>query len=282
MLGRKRKHVRNRVLLEGSYGFTLIEMLVVVGVIALLMAVLMPVLHKAREQGQRIVCLSHLNQLTLAWNLYAQANDERLVNGRSGIDRPTASGVEKAWLGRIRSSADPNERDQEKAIGDGALWPYVGAVQAYRCPRGRSGDLVTSSIVGAANGLPMVGTQRFDTGIRVGQTVLWLKKRTEIIHPGPAQRAVFVDEGWTGSAGGYNVVYLGRYWLSPPPIHHIWGMNISMADGHAEYWNWKSEKTVKLGRERFAGASLGGVPRTDEAMEDLQRVQKATWGRLGY
>lgn len=62
-------------------GFTLIELLVVIAVIAVLMAILMPALHRAREQGQRAACLSNLKQLTVAWVLYADENDDKIVHG---------------------------------------------------------------------------------------------------------------------------------------------------------------------------------------------------------
>ncbi|HEC02951.1 MAG TPA: type II secretion system protein [Phycisphaerales bacterium] len=64
-------------------GFTLIELLVVIAIIALLMAMLMPALNRAREQGRRAVCLNHLKTLTLGWMMYADENDERLVNGEA-------------------------------------------------------------------------------------------------------------------------------------------------------------------------------------------------------
>ena len=54
--------------------FTLIELLVVIAVIAVLMAVLMPPLNRAREQGKRAVCMSNLKQLMLAWVLYADVD----------------------------------------------------------------------------------------------------------------------------------------------------------------------------------------------------------------
>jgi prepilin-type N-terminal cleavage/methylation domain-containing protein len=59
-------------------GFTLIELLVVIAIIAVLMAILMPALHRAREQGKRAACLSNLKQMTLAWIMYAmlQKNNE--------------------------------------------------------------------------------------------------------------------------------------------------------------------------------------------------------------
>ncbi|MCJ7693450.1 MAG: prepilin-type N-terminal cleavage/methylation domain-containing protein, partial [Sedimentisphaerales bacterium] len=60
--------------------FTLIELLVVIAIIAILMAVLMPALHSAREQGMRAVCLSNLKQLTLAWQVYADENEDRIVS----------------------------------------------------------------------------------------------------------------------------------------------------------------------------------------------------------
>jgi len=55
--------------------FTLIELLVVIAVIALLMSILMPALHRAREQGKRIACQSNLKQMSLAWIMYAQEYD---------------------------------------------------------------------------------------------------------------------------------------------------------------------------------------------------------------
>ena len=60
--------------------FTLIELLVVIAVIAVLMAVLLPALNRAREQGKRTVCMSNLKQLMLAWVLYADDHDQMIVN----------------------------------------------------------------------------------------------------------------------------------------------------------------------------------------------------------
>ena len=63
-----------------------------------------------------------------------------------------------------------------------------------------------------------------------------------------------------------------------------------MADGHAEYWQWKGRETVNMPRKLVSSGSLtvewldGGdyEPQTKDGMYDLQRLQKATWGRLGY
>ena len=64
-------------------GFTLIELLVVIAIIAVLMAILMPALNRARLQGKRAACMGNLKQLTLAWIMYADENDDRMVDGVS-------------------------------------------------------------------------------------------------------------------------------------------------------------------------------------------------------
>ena len=60
--------------MDKSRGFTLIELLVVIAIIAILMAILIPALNRAREQGKRAACLSNVKQLGLAWVLYADDN----------------------------------------------------------------------------------------------------------------------------------------------------------------------------------------------------------------
>jgi hypothetical protein len=63
-----------------------------------------------------------------------------------------------------------------------------------------------------------------------------------------------------------------------------------MADGHVEYWKWKGRETVSIPRKpAFQEGKLVGEaieedyePQTEDGLYDLQRLQKATWGRLGY
>jgi len=81
----------------------------------------------------------------------------------------------------------------------------------YRCPTGIRGEMRTYTITDAMNGLRRNGTYSGNSGIRVGRTVLWVKRRTEIIAPGPAKRLVFLDEGRV----------TGQLCLSLPKCHMV-------------------------------------------------------------
>jgi prepilin-type N-terminal cleavage/methylation domain-containing protein len=290
--------------------FTLIELLVVIAVIALLLALLIPVLRTAREQGHRAVCLSNLKQLTLAWTAYATEHDSKLVRGsafsmgkRTRGDRVMI--VAEGWLGRAflfpesRSEVidDPNK---------GALWPWIKDVDVYHCPRGRKSHFVTYSTLVAANGCDVEGTYlerhtigNFDNfGKYIGSTVLKITSQTDIISPGASQRAVFIDMGQTPAGNDFYVHYLYPKWKwhGAPPIRHHDGTTLSMADGHAEYWKWKGYETVSMPRRLMPAGNVllevldcpamagneGYWPQTEDGLYDLQRLQKATWGRLGY
>jgi prepilin-type N-terminal cleavage/methylation domain-containing protein/prepilin-type processing-associated H-X9-DG protein len=285
-----------------SRAFTLIELLVVIAVIALLIALLIPVLGRARELGQRTVCLSNLKQLTLAWTAYANEHDGVLVKGEAY--KEYGNGIEelKGWVAGAFLTG--NRTDLLNNPNKGALWPLIKDVDVYRCPRGLPGHFLTYAVVSSANGSPVEGTYlaRFQLstlqfiGKRVGSTALLLTNLTDIINPAAAQRVVFIDQGHTSRFYyDFRVEYLYPKWchVAPPPIHHSDGMTLSMADGHAEYWKWKSRETVNIPRKRLRTIRGFGYvyserleedyePQTEDGLYDLQRLQKATWGRLGY
>ena len=252
-------------------GFTLIELLVVVAIIAILMAVLLPALHRAREQGKRAVCLNNMKQLALAWMLYADDNEGKLVNGAGGITRIR----EKPWVGRcwhdnFAKGEQLTEEEQKTGIKAGALWPFVQDVKLYRCPTGFRGEMLTYAVMDSMNG--------FGDGTK--ERGLWLKNRAEIRRPDSL--AVFIDEGWV-TPDSYAVYYAQECWWDDPPIRHGDGTNVSFADGHSDYWKWKGIDTIKRGRSfsrTFGGP--GWQPDSDEGFRDLYLVQKATWGKLGY
>jgi prepilin-type N-terminal cleavage/methylation domain-containing protein/prepilin-type processing-associated H-X9-DG protein len=283
--------------------FTLIELLVVIAVISLLIALLIPVLRAAREQAHRAVCLSNHRQLTLAWIAYATEHDGEIVSGvpfatmsRNRSGRLVVGG---SWIGRAFDFPE-SRSDVVENPGKGDLWPWIKDVDVYRCPRGRPGHAATYSTVPSANGYPVEGTLwagDVGPGIeepvnRVKSTVLRLTRVTDILSPGAAHRVLFIDQGQTPGGRGFYVHYLYPKWdrSSPPPVHHGGGTTLAMADGHAEYWKWKASETVQMPRvvsPAPRGLSVERLdadyqPKTEEGLRDLKRLQKATWGRLGY
>jgi prepilin-type N-terminal cleavage/methylation domain-containing protein/prepilin-type processing-associated H-X9-DG protein len=265
--------------MDKSRGFTLIELLVVIAIIAVLMAILMPVLHTAREQGMRAVCLSNLKQLTLAWIMYADENDGRIVNGQSGSPRGSVDNppYEIPWVGRCwaddyASGGQLPEVQQKTAIKSGLLWDYVKSLDLYRCPTGTRGEMLTYAPTNAVNAKMQTGTDK--PGVFL--------KRTSDIRGSHALRIVFVDEGWVTPVS-YAVHYVEEQWWDDPPVRHGDGVTLSFADGHSDYHKWRGLDTIKVGRARERGHSGNQfVPTSDADKKDLHYIQKGCWGGLGY
>jgi len=230
-----------------------------------------------RERAKRAVCLKNLKQLTLAWTQYADDNDGFLVNGEAfnGGDgtAPIPTGGrhagERWWTGDDVGPGEQLPKEvQLQAIKAGALWLYCLNLKLYRCPTGNRGEMRHYTIVDSMNGIPRTGT------IAAG---VWIKNRMRIYKPG--ERAVFIDEGRV-TPDSYATHYVYERWWDPPHVRHGEGTNLSFADGHSEYWKWKGKKMRDTGRMQNPTHQM--VPETQEEKEDLYRMQRAVWGRLGY
>ena len=113
-------------------GFTLIELLVVIAIIAILAAMLLPALSRAKLRAQSIACMSNAKQLQLAYELYATDNLNRLMdNSVAGVSSPGA----QAW---IQGNVQENMNDYAEHPSKGVLWPYNKSAGIYRCPSSRA------------------------------------------------------------------------------------------------------------------------------------------------
>jgi prepilin-type processing-associated H-X9-DG protein len=261
----------------------LVELLVVIAIIALLLALLLPALERAREQGNRAVCLNNLHQLTLAWILYADDNDGKLVNGATGysnVNMPWGDHTnELAWV----DTQSTNWGTTLQGIKDGALWPYTKNDRLYRCPTGLAGEALTYSIMFSMNAVNHSWTQ--------GVEGAHVKTMSEIQKP--YSRLVFIDEGHM-TPDAYAVYYRDERWFDDAPVRHGDGATVSFVDGHTEHYKWKGVWTVFAGLKSFMnhtgsyrpGDQVDGDPKTPPASRedfyDLYWMQRGCWGGFDY
>jgi len=256
---------REIIIIDKRKAFTLVELLVVIAIIAILMAILLPALQRAREQGKRAVCLNNVRSLTIAWVMYCDDNDEKLPKGWTTSD---------GWIldipGYYTNPEEAPEPLHLEALRGGTLYPYLNTTKIFRCPVAKKGELRTYSITHAMNGFASDGAKIIEL-------------RTEFKNH--ATRIVFLDDFIRDWDACWMLYWSQPKWWNTTPIRHGYGNVFSFADSHAEYWKWKDQRTISLAikcyeantpEARFYPESV------QEANPDLIRVTRAVWGSIGY
>ena len=111
-------------------GFTLVELLVIIAIIAILAGLLLPALTRAKAMAQRTACLSNLRQLGMCWALYHGDNNGSLVESYPGAAITSAN--PNAWV--LGNMQDPSQVTSKTLIMDGKLYSYNTTTAIYRCP----------------------------------------------------------------------------------------------------------------------------------------------------
>jgi prepilin-type N-terminal cleavage/methylation domain-containing protein/prepilin-type processing-associated H-X9-DG protein len=247
--------------------FTLIELLVVIAIVAILAALLLPALTRAKARARTISCINNLKQLTTCWFLYAGDNGDRLVQNRQFTTDSWVSG----FLRQMPDAAD------EQTIRLAKLFPYNTSVAIYQCPSalGQVPSMLTGIAALQGKGLVRnysmsgrMGAVPSESGWILGDQYPIFEKMADIHRPDPSLAIVFVDESIQSIDDGFFATELGNLWMNSPTTRHFRGATFSFADGHAERWQW-----LKLASEQDWWAPA--VSGTLDTTADLRRVQDA-------
>jgi prepilin-type N-terminal cleavage/methylation domain-containing protein len=248
--------------------FTLIELLVVIAIIAILMSILMPSLHVAREQARSVQCRGNIRTLTMAWLMYKDENDAKLVGGHPQVD--TAEVVPAPWVYMPPSPETSTVEQKKEYIKRGLLWSYVKKVEVYRCPSDKRKNnpnhkyaYRTYSIAGGMNGV-----QNNTWEIRP------CVKYTDIKQP--ANKIVFIAEcdprGY--NMGSWVINPKSKQWVDPFGIWHRDNSSVlSFADGRVDMHRWLSRGLVEWNLKALhepTAFQFYRTPQDNEEMEDFE------------
>jgi len=212
------------------------ELLLVIGVVAILVALLMPALAAAQARGKRTACLDNLKQSALSFQMYTADNDGKLAQ-----NYPLEPAGSDSWvLGNMKVSGDSTNKT---LIRRGKLFPYASQVTLYRCPSdpSQTGDAPRVRSY-SMNG--WIGSRYMEAYPRTNGFRTFVRD-SEIAAAGPATIWVIADEHERSIDDAWFLVTMddSRPFASFPATRHKGSYGLNFADGHAEFFKLRNPES---------------------------------------